>query len=66
MKMRKHFKFPCEHVSRAILGWKGFLTNVFVSFWENKEPENEIRELQHFDSQQEKHNANRQIMFGRM
>lgn len=62
----KTFKFSCEDVPRTFLGCKGLLQNLMRSYWERKEPENEILQWQYSEAQQEKHNADRQIILGRM
>jgi hypothetical protein len=58
----KTFKFSCEDVPRAFLG----CTTLIWSYWESKEPENAVLELQGAEAQQEKLNADKQIILGRM
>ncbi|KAF7175114.1 hypothetical protein CNMCM7691_006518 [Aspergillus felis] len=60
------FEFSCEDVPRTFLGCKKLLTNLIWSYWENKEPENAIFDWQYAEAKQEKLNADKQIILGRM
>lgn len=62
----KTFKFSCKDVPQAFLDCKELLTNLMRSYWERKEPENEILRWQYFDAQQEKRDSDKQIILGRM
>ncbi|RHZ43196.1 nucleic acid/nucleotide deaminase domain-containing protein [Aspergillus thermomutatus] len=62
----KTFEFSCEDVPRAFSGCKELLTNLIWSYWKSKEPKNAILEWQYLEAKQEKHNADKQIILGRM
>jgi hypothetical protein len=62
----KTFKFSCEDVPRAFSGCKELLTNLIWSYWDSKEPENAILDQQYAEGTQEKLNADKQIILGRM
>lgn len=61
----KSFAFYCEDVPRTFLD-SDRLRMLARAFWDSREPEHDIKSLQHFNSRAEKMTADKEILLNRM